>query len=103
MKGLFIRRGHRHADDIENNAHHHDGKQNEKGHGKAAAVHHLVRDQRNDAGNNNRDQENGDDPADRLMPLPSGSLRVGFRHENSLLLRNIVNEKTAAGRVNLTA
>ena len=89
MEGLFVSRGHRHTDDIENNTHQNDDQQDEKGDGHGAVLHENIRQQGNGAGNQNRDEKNGNDPAGRLLALLFGSARICFG-QGTLLLQKMI-------------
>ena len=78
MEGLFISRGNRHTDDIENNTHKHDGQQDEKCHNDTTGLHNSIGHEADGAGDQNGGQENGNDPFDMFVSLPFGSFGVYF-------------------------
>ena len=79
VEGLFVRSGHRHADDIEDDADEDDQQQNEEGHDHGAFAHDIIRDQADGSRDGNGGKENGDDPvAGPAFFLFFRSLRVRF-------------------------
>ena len=86
VEGPLIGGGNGHAHDIKDNAHKDNREQDQKGGENTASVQKLLGDQGDHRGDKKRDQENGDDPTDRLIALFFSRVRVGFSHLEETLL-----------------